>query len=224
MTSRIDLPSTRLKENGWDSLSETELLTIALSPGLPEWRAMELAMGISSFLEGGGRGTEMSYRRLRQIGLSQKRARAFLAIMEFSRRTRQPRLETHSSFRSSLEIFRYFLPRVVDLRKECFWDVLLDGKNRIIRVVKISEGSLTSSLVHPREVFRPAIEDAAAAVLFVHNHPSGDPTPSREDYRITGRLVETGQVIGIRVLDHVVVGHDRYFSFADQGLILSERP
>ncbi|HLV02724.1 MAG TPA: DNA repair protein RadC [Acidobacteriota bacterium] len=224
MSTEIDLPSIRLRENGWESLSEAELLAIALAPGLSERRALELARAILSFSEWQKRGTRMSYRRLRKIGLSHKRARAFLAMLEFSQRTRRPHLETDTSFRSSLDIFRFFLPRVIDLRKECFWNVLLDGKNRIIRIVKVSEGSLTSSLVHPREVFRPAIEEAAAAVLFVHNHPSGDPTPSREDQRITSRLVETGRVIGIRVLDHVVIGHDRYFSFADQGLILSGEP
>jgi len=123
------------------------------------------------------------------------------------------------SFRSSLQIFRYFSPRVQDLKKECFWNVLLDGKNRIQRVIRISEGSLTSSHVHPREVFRPAIREAAVGVLFVHNHPSGDPTPSQEDIQATRRLTKTGKVLGIRVLDHVVVGSFRYFSFADEGIL-----
>ena len=106
-----------------------------------------------------------------------------------------------------------------DLKKECFWAVLLDGKNRILKLVRISEGTLTSSLVHPREVFRPAIEEATSGVLLVHNHPSGDPGPSDEDRRITARLVETGKVVGIRVLDHVIVASDSYFSFADQNLL-----
>ena len=97
--------------------------------------------------------------------------------------------------------------------------VLLTNKNRKIRDVKISEGSLTASLVHPREVFNPVIRESAAAVLFVHNHPSGDPTPSQEDMEITRRLKEVGEVMGIRVLDHVVIGHDRYFSFSERGIL-----
>ena len=97
--------------------------------------------------------------------------------------------------------------------------LLLDGKNRVIRVIRISEGSLTRSLVHPREVFRPAIREAAAGVLFVHNHPSGTPEPSQEDIQITRRLVETGKIVGIRVLDHVILGAYRYFSFADEGML-----
>ncbi len=88
-----------------------------------------------------------------------------------------------------------------------------------MRVVRVSEGSLTSSIVHPREVFRPAIQQAAARVLFVHNHPSGDPAPSQEDIQITRRLVQTGEIVGIRALDHVVIGAHKYFSFADQGLL-----
>ena len=85
--------------------------------------------------------------------------------------------------------------------------------------VKISEGSLTASLVHPREVYNPVIRESAAAVIFVHNHPSGDPAPSPEDIEITRRLKEVGDVMGVRVLDHIVIGHDRYFSFSDKGML-----
>ena len=108
---------------------------------------------------------------------------------------------------------------MIHLRKECFWAVLLNGKNRFLKLARVSEGSLTASLVHPREVFRPAILAAAAGLLCVHNHPSGDPAPSPEDLQITRRLVEVGRLIGIRVLDHVIVGEKEYFSFADEGMI-----
>lgn len=97
--------------------------------------------------------------------------------------------------------------------------VLLTNKNRKIREVKISEGSLTASLVHPREVYNPVIRESAAAVVFVHNHPSGDPSPSPEDIAITARLKEVGEVMGIKVLDHVEIGHDRYFSFKEKGML-----
>ena len=97
--------------------------------------------------------------------------------------------------------------------------VLLNNKNRKIREVKISEGSLTASLVHPREVYNPVIRESAAAVIFVHNRPSGDPAPSQEDIEITRRLKEVGEVMGIRVLDHVVIGLERYYSFSDRGIL-----
>ena len=95
--------------------------------------------------------------------------------------------------------------------------LLLDGRNCVMRQSRISQGTLNASLVHPREVFRCAVREAAAALVLVHNHPSGDPTPSREDLEITDRLVEAGRVLGIRVLDHVVIAEGRFYSFRERG-------
>jgi len=106
-----------------------------------------------------------------------------------------------------------------ELAVECFLAASLSQKNALIDLHLISMGSLTGALVHPREVFRPILLDAGAAVTFLHNHPSGDPAPSRDDREITARLVEAARIIGIRVLDHVVIGHNRYFSFAEEGLL-----
>ena len=118
---------------------------------------------------------------------------------------------------SCSDLCNHFHPRVRNLRHEVFTIVLLDAKNAIIREATVSEGTLTHSLVHPREVFQLAIRESAAAVILLHNHPSGDPTPSQEDRVLTSRLISAGQVLGIRVLDHLVVGDGRYVSFADQG-------
>jgi DNA repair protein RadC len=106
------------------------------------------------------------------------------------------------------------------LKPERFIGVFLDGKNRVMREHVISEGILTASLVHPREVFAPAMREHAAALLVVHNHPSGDPEPSPEDVEVTQRLVAVGELVGIRVLDHVVIGDGRYVSFLERGLIV----
>jgi DNA repair protein RadC len=97
--------------------------------------------------------------------------------------------------------------------------LLLDSKNRLIKEVQISEGSLSASIVHPREVFAPVLRESAAAVLFIHNHPSGDPTPSREDIEITKRLKEVGDLMGVRVLDHIIIGNGDFVSLADRGLL-----
>ena len=102
---------------------------------------------------------------------------------------------------------------------ETFLALHLDGKNRLVGMTTCSIGSMTASLAHPRDIFRPAIANLTAGLIFVHNHPSGDPEPSQADLDITRRLSEVGKVVGIRVLDHVVIGSDRYFSFADEGLI-----
>jgi DNA repair protein RadC len=96
---------------------------------------------------------------------------------------------------------------------------MLDAKNRILKDYRISEGTLTNSLIHPREAFKDAIKESAASVIFVHNHPSGDPGPSREDILITERLVTVGDLIGIRVLDHIIVGDGKYMSMREEGYI-----
>ena len=121
--------------------------------------------------------------------------------------------------RSSEDVFHHFRDSLAKEKRELFYVILLNNKNRKIREVKISEGSLTASLVHPREVYNPVIRESAAAVIFVHNHPSGDPAPSQEDIEITRRLKEVGDVMGVRVLDHVVIGVERYYSFSDSGIL-----
>ncbi len=158
-------------------------------------------------------------RELQDQGFGRCQTRALVAGLHLVRRLDFPALRPGQKFSCSLQIFRHFQPRMIHLRKECFWAVLLNGKNRFLKLARVSEGSLTASLVHPREVFRPAILAAAAGLLCVHNHPSGDPAPSPEDLQITRRLVEVGRLIGIRVLDHVIVGEKEYFSFADEGMI-----
>ena len=212
------LPSRRLFEVDWESLSDLELVALLIGPGTPEKRALYDAQRLLEAI-GSGNLREVCYEDLRHTGLGRKKALAVLAAVQLSRRIHKTSLLPGQPFRSSLEVFRHFQPLVDGLKKECFWSVLLDSKNRIVRVVRVSEGSLTSSLVHPREVFRPAIQQAAAGVLFVHNHPSGDPAPSQEDIQITRRLVQTGKIVGIRALDHVIIGAHKFFSFADQGLL-----
>jgi DNA repair protein RadC len=114
-------------------------------------------------------------------------------------------------------VYGHFRGRLPQLEREVFYVLLLDGKNRAQGEVLVSEGSLTAALVHPREVFAPAIREAAAAVILVHNHPSGDPTPSAEDRALTERLRQVGELVGIRVLDHVVIGRGRWASLAEEG-------
>jgi DNA repair protein RadC len=213
------LPAQRLFDCEWEDLSDAELLALLLGPGQPDERALHNARNVLDILGNLRELKATSYAELRQAGLGHKRALSVLASVHLARRVGQDPLVPGQGFRSSAEIYSHFQPLVESLKKECFWNVLLDGKNRIIKIIRVSEGCLTSSLVHPREVFRAAIAEAAASVIFVHNHPSGDPAPSQEDLHITRRLVETGKIVGIRALDHVIIGACRYFSFADQGLL-----
>lgn len=134
-------------------------------------------------------------------------------------RTRRRGYYVTQKYRSSEDVYRTFRSRYTKADREEFLVLLLDNKNTLLGFNVVSVGSLTAALVHPREVYKPAILANAAAVIFAHNHPSGDPAPSPEDLEITKRLKETGDVLGIRVLDHVVLGDGRYFSFSDRGLL-----
>lgn len=159
------------------------------------------------------------FRILRELPPA-KRWRVDVAL-ELARRIAYARIHRESRpLHNSAEVFKFLRLKVVDLQREIFACLYLDGKNRVIRDYTVSIGTLTSALVHPREVFAGAVRTAAAGVVLYHNHPSGDPHPSREDREITRRLVATGEVVGVRVLDHLILGDGgRYLSFADEGLL-----
>ncbi len=128
-------------------------------------------------------------------------------------------LEKGQSFKSSVEVFRAFRDQVLE-PVEVFRVVHLNGKNRMLCVEEVARGTLTACLVHPREVFGTAVHLRAAGIIAVHNHPSGDPTPSMEDNKITTRLKEAGKILGIKLLDHIIIGQEDYYSFADDGLLV----
>lgn len=224
MTRRIpdwpceERPRERLLELGPSRLSDSELLALVLGSGVRGRTALDLARDLIAELGGLAALGHASVARLTRIGgVGEAKATALAAALELGRRLSGTRRANGSSFRTSADVFAHFRGRMAALRKELFCVVLLDAKHRKLRDVAISEGSLTSSIVHPREVFEPAVRESAAAVILVHNHPSGDPAPSAEDVDVTRRLREAGEILGIRVLDHVVVGAERHFSFADSG-------
>ena len=152
-------------------------------------------------------------------GIGPAKAAEILALGELARRFTATPLSPGARFTNSREVFSHYHERLRDRKKEVFLSLLLDSKNCILREIQVSEGSLNASIVHPREVFQPVIRESAAAVLFVHNHPSGDPSPSSEDLDLTRRLCDAGALMGVRVLDHIIIGSGRYVSLADQGLM-----
>lgn len=154
---------------------------------------------------------------LRRHGLNRSQIAKLDAMFEVAKRFGEEEFVPGEPFRGSYDVYAHFRERLAEETSEHFVAVLLDNKNRKLRDVEISRGSLTSSVVHPREVYLAVIRESAAAVVFVHNHPSGDPTPSREDIDLTRRLREVGDLVGVRVLDHVVIGKGRYVSFVDDG-------
>ncbi|GBD97558.1 MAG TPA: JAB domain-containing protein [Nitrospirae bacterium] len=214
-------PRERLLKFGADGLSTAELLAIILRTGGKDKSAIELArevlMHFSSLKEIEG-AAAAEFGDIKGIGGA--KTAQLKASFELGRRLFRSEKDAalqNPSFKNSREVYQYYRPRFYGLKKERFLCALLDTKNRVFKETIVSEGTLTSSLVHPREVFRNAIKEAAASVLFVHNHPSGDPNPSRDDINITKRLVETGKVIGINVLDHIVISDGKYLSLMEKG-------
>ena len=217
-----DRPREKLLDKGAHALSETELLAIVLRNGnasTGETAIDHARVLLSRF--GGLKGIdEASISELGQLkGIGPAKVAQIKASLEIARRVGNHKWEVGQPLRSSEDVFRHFRDSLGNEKRELFFVVLLNNKNRKIREVKISEGSLTASLVHPREVYNPVIRESAAAVIFVHNHPSGDPAPSQEDIEITRRLKEVGDLMGVRVLDHVVIGLERYYSFSDKGML-----
>lgn len=152
-------------------------------------------------------------------GLPPGGARRLAGAFELARRLAERRIARGQPFTSSAIVFESFHERLRGLKVEQFWLVLLDAKSRVMREVLVSQGTLTNSLVHPREVFRVAIRHAAQGIVLVHNHPSGDPEPSPDDQDLTRRLSAVGELVGVRVLDHVVIGDGGFVSFLERGWI-----
>ena len=152
-------------------------------------------------------------------GVGPAKATSIKAAFELARRVQETKrpIESFTRFTSASQVFEHLNYEFRDHRKEYFMALLLDGKNRIIKRAQISEGSLNQSIVHPREVFNAAVRESAAAMILLHNHPTGDPAPSPEDLEVTRRLCEAGQLMGIKVLDHIIIGEGAFYSFAERG-------
>lgn len=154
---------------------------------------------------------------LQALGFASGAREKLAALFELAKRYGEEEFVAGQPFRGSADVYAHFRERLADEIVERFFLILLDNKHRKMREVQASQGSLTSSVVHPRDVFVQVIRHSAAAVIFVHNHPSGDPTPSQEDLALTRRLREVGELVGVRVLDHIIIGKGRYVSFVDDG-------
>ncbi|HEX9580569.1 MAG TPA: DNA repair protein RadC [Gemmatimonadales bacterium] len=214
-----DRPRERLFALGPAALTTAELLAILLGTGTRRQDALAVASALLA--ESGGTLRQLARRPAtalaRGVGVGAAKAARIAAALELGRRLDGENGATRRALRSPVEVYRACAPGLRDLVVEEFHLLALDTQHCLLRDVLVTRGTLTSSLVHPREVFRPAIAEAAASVIVVHNHPSGDPTPSADDRAVTRQLVEAGRLLDVPVYDHVVVGGDRYFSFAEAG-------
>lgn len=213
-------PRERLIADGPTALSDAHLLAVILRTGGGDRDVISLAMHLLDSFGGLREIDRASVSSLRSIGgIGISKAAQLKAAFELGKRMMRETSDPNPQFPSSMDVYAYTAPYFKNLRTEHFIALLLDTRNRLIRQVRISEGTLNNSPIHPRECFREAIRESAAAVIFAHNHPSGDPEPSSDDVAVTGRLKAAGEVVGIRVLDHIVVGEGRYVSLKEKGIL-----
>ena len=213
-------PRERLLSIGPSALSDAELLALLINEGQESRTAIDLARVLLARAGGLRELASMTVAELKETsGIGDAKAARLIAAFAVAKRYATTPIKQGAAFRCSRDIYLHFAEDLRDEKREVFTCCFLDAKHRFLGEQRISIGTLMSSPVAPREVFRPAIRAAAQAVIFVHNHPSGDPMPSPDDLNITRRLVEVGKTIGIRVIDHVVIGNNEFYSFADKNLL-----
>lgn len=210
---KIDRPREKLKCRGVEALSTKELVAILLGSGIKGKNVLLIAEALLR-QTGGKKLSDLSLDEIQSIqGIGSVRAATFIAAFELGKRYLLKE-ETKPAFESAKEVFEY-CQDMRSLKKEHFVSLYLNAKNRLILRETIAIGSLFSNLIHPREVFAPAISNSTAFVILVHNHPSGDPEPSENDLLLTKRLVECGKLLGIDVLDHVIIGKNSFVSLQE---------
>jgi DNA repair protein RadC len=215
-----DRPREKLLARGAEFLGTNELLAVLLGTGTRNVSALELANQILQAVGGLKELARMSAGALTRLrGLKAARTARLLAALELGRRAVAEPDTPRPTFRTPDEAGRYLLPRFSVRPVEEFGLLILDTRNRLKKLQVISKGSLNGSLVHPREVYREAVTQQAAGLILFHNHPSGDPTPSREDLELTRRLKEAGHIMGIDILDHIILGAGRFTSLKEKGFI-----
>lgn len=220
-------PRERLIQLGAEQLSNVELVAILLGTGIKGHSVIELARELMHHCEAKDPGNALRYlcqlsdQELKQVipGVGQAKFCQVRAALELGLRVSSVPPPKRVELSNPQAVFAFLAPRMSHLDHEQFMVILLNAKNHVIGVECVSVGTLTASLVHPREIFKSAIKRSAHAIILAHNHPSGDPSPSREDREVTRRLIEAGRLIGIEVLDHLVIGDGRYTSFRERGLV-----
>jgi DNA repair protein RadC len=213
-------PREKLIKHGQAALSDAELLAILIGSGTTNVTAVDLAKRLliehKNLRELAGKSVS-DLKRYKGIGSA--RAVRLVAAFELVRRVQSQEGGKDVIVRSPEDVAARYIPKLRDLKKEHFLVLLLNSANGVMKEVKISEGSLNASIVHPREVFKAAIDEVAASIILIHNHPSGNPKPSAEDVALTKQIVEAGKVVGIPVHDHIIIAGGGYTSFAEENLL-----
>ena len=213
-----DRPRERLERLGPATLTDHELLAVIVGSGSGRRSALDVADALVGRFDGAlGRIARATPAALRSVhGVGRVSAARVTAALELGRRAASDGGVEGDRIRGPEDVYRRMGPGLRDLSHEEFHALLLTAQHRVIRDVQITRGILDASLIHPRELFREAIAEAAGAIILVHNHPSGDPTPSREDREVTRQMTEAGRTLGIPVIDHVIVGNGRFTSLGEE--------
>jgi DNA repair protein RadC len=213
-------PRERMVQSGAASLSNQELLAIILRTGTKSESVLQLSNRVLTTFEGFRLLKEASLEEITEInGIGLAKAVQIMAAVEIGRRISNLAFDDRYSIRSPEDGANYVMNDMRFLSQEHFVCLYLNTKNQVLHKQTIFIGSLNASIVHPREVFKEAFRRSAASIICIHNHPSGDPTPSREDIEVTKRLVECGKIIGIDVLDHLIIGEKKYVSLKEKGYL-----
>jgi len=216
-----DRPREKLLDKGTSALSDAELISILLGSGTARLSAVDVArqllQGSNNSLDDMAR---MSVNELKKVkGIGTVKAMVLAAAMELGRRRKDSVVVDKPKVGGSKDAFELLRTELMDLPNEEFWVLLLNRANRVIRKKKISEGGLSGTVADPRIIFKLALEELACSIIVAHNHPSGNLVASQSDIELTRRLKEAGKVMEIQVLDHLIIAGNKYFSFADEGMI-----
>ncbi len=206
-------PREKLKRQGVESLSDSELLSILLRTGSKNESVDELSTRILKEIGGLNKLSNMSLNMLIKIkGIKLSKASTILTALELSKRIHDKE-NKNIKLNSTTKIFNYYKNEFKNMKQEKFYVLLYDAKLNLIERKELYKGTLDSVNVHPREIFKEAILESASSIIVMHNHPSGDTTPSKEDIEITRKIEETGKIVGIKLLDHIIISHKEYYSF-----------
>ncbi|MFW5856155.1 MAG: RadC family protein [Bacillota bacterium] len=212
-------PREKLMKYGADKLSNSELLALIIRTGHKEKTAIRLARDILSFAGGIEQLNDLSVEELKNIkGVGIAKGTQIQALIELSKRFTAASGQSQVKIKSPQDVCKLVMPELRYASQEIFKVILLNIKNQVIAIPEISKGSLNKSMAHPRDVFRVAIRRSSAAIVLVHNHPSGDPEPSKKDIKITKKLAASGDLLGIEVLDHLVIGDGNFVSMKEKQL------
>jgi DNA repair protein RadC len=216
-------PYEKMEKYGSGVLSDAELLAIIIRTGGKDDTSVGVAQKlIKECVEDGGIKAlnDISLEELKNIkGIGRVKAIQIKAVVELTKRFSSFKQEDKTYINCPWDISKFLMEEMRYLKQEHFRIILLNVKNEVVKCLKVSIGTLNSSLVHPRDVFSEPIRCKCASIILVHNHPSGDPNPSEEDINITKRLIEAGRILGINVLDHIIIGDGKYISFKERGII-----